>query len=215
MPPNGSKELQPGTKINRLTILKLDHIDKRWRRWYLCRCDCGVEKVIQGSSITSGNTKSCGCLGTEIRRTRRVSKNHSEVTATILGYKRHAKTRGIKFELTREEVIDIIFKKCYYCGCEPSNLKVTKNSIDGGLYYNGLDRVDSHKNYTVDNVVPCCHQCNRAKNNMSKKDFLNWIKSVYEYQAMADQWGGSANAFVQTKLPIGDANQHEDDEECG
>lgn len=30
-------------------------------RW-LCRCDCGNEKVILGSSLVTGHTKSCGCL---------------------------------------------------------------------------------------------------------------------------------------------------------
>ena len=29
---------------------------------WLCRCDCGNELVVQGISLRSGNTKSCGCL---------------------------------------------------------------------------------------------------------------------------------------------------------
>lgn len=26
-----------------------------------CRCDCGLEKTVQGSNLRSGATKSCGC----------------------------------------------------------------------------------------------------------------------------------------------------------
>ena len=29
---------------------------------YACKCECGVEKDILGSSLRSGSTKSCGCL---------------------------------------------------------------------------------------------------------------------------------------------------------
>jgi len=67
MPSNSSQELLPGTKFNRLMIVRLDHKDKRWRRHYLCKCDCGKEKVVQGSLLISGNTKSCGCLAREVK----------------------------------------------------------------------------------------------------------------------------------------------------
>src|SRR5262245_17127587 len=32
---------------------------------WLCRCECGVEKVVLGSSLKSGNTLSCGCYHKE------------------------------------------------------------------------------------------------------------------------------------------------------
>lgn len=34
----------------------------RWR----CRCDCGKESVVSGSSLAGGITKSCGCRRSEI-----------------------------------------------------------------------------------------------------------------------------------------------------
>ena len=49
-------------KFNMLTVLKLSKKDKFGRSYYLCRCDCGNLKVILGSVIRSGDTKSCGCL---------------------------------------------------------------------------------------------------------------------------------------------------------
>lgn len=33
-------------------------------RW-LCRCDCGVERVVRGTYLTSGNSRSCGCARRE------------------------------------------------------------------------------------------------------------------------------------------------------
>ena len=33
--------------------------------FWLCVCDCGVEKAVSGSRLRSGDTKSCGCLRLE------------------------------------------------------------------------------------------------------------------------------------------------------
>lgn len=64
-----------GKKYNRLTVIKRvaipEHIKSRGT-YYLCRCDCGTEKVILGRSLRSGNTQSCGCLWVE--------KNNSKKT---------------------------------------------------------------------------------------------------------------------------------------
>jgi hypothetical protein len=36
----------------------------------------------------------------------------------------------------------------------------------GKYVYNGIDRLDNTKGYTIDNIVPCCYKC-----NVLKKDF--------------------------------------------
>lgn len=64
-----SKLLVEGQKFNKLTIVKLDHIEeKQYKKhsfhleYYLCRCECGQEKIILKNQITGGYVKSCGCL---------------------------------------------------------------------------------------------------------------------------------------------------------
>jgi hypothetical protein len=58
-------ELQ-GKKFNRLTVIEESHYDARQKkRYWLCRCDCGTETRVGTNSLTSGNTKSCGCLDRE------------------------------------------------------------------------------------------------------------------------------------------------------
>ena len=52
--------IKPGTKFGKLTVIKLDHIDKHC--YYQCKCECGNTKVVQGPALKSGNVKSCGCL---------------------------------------------------------------------------------------------------------------------------------------------------------
>ena len=55
-----------GKKYHRLTALRLDHTTHNGARW-LCRCDCGKEKVVNIRDAQKGHTKSCGCLQKEIR----------------------------------------------------------------------------------------------------------------------------------------------------
>lgn len=45
-----------------LTVLKFVKIDKGRNSMWLCKCDCGKEVIVRGSSLVCGNTKSCGCM---------------------------------------------------------------------------------------------------------------------------------------------------------
>lgn len=53
---------------------------------------------------------------------------------------------------------------------------------NGTISYNGLDRIDSSKGYTIDNVVPCNHKINMAKNDDTTEDFLAWVKQIAVFQ---------------------------------
>lgn len=57
---------------------------------YLCKCDCGKEKIIRASHITYGVTRSCGCLFLETVKTVNSGENNVRwrggVTKTPDGY---------------------------------------------------------------------------------------------------------------------------------
>lgn len=69
----GNRRLKlDGKKFGRLTVLKFHDIrtrkeNKKESRW-LCKCDCGNETVVVGSSLKSGKTQSCGCLNREVTK---------------------------------------------------------------------------------------------------------------------------------------------------
>jgi len=50
-----------GQKFNKLTVISRATNDGTRARWN-CICDCGKKKVLRGNSISSGRTKSCGCI---------------------------------------------------------------------------------------------------------------------------------------------------------
>ena len=49
-----------GQKFGKLVAIMLSGKVGRNNAW-LCRCDCGTEKVVQGRHLLEGSTKSCGC----------------------------------------------------------------------------------------------------------------------------------------------------------
>ena len=53
-----------GKKFGRLTVIKFDHKYKR-RMYWLCKCDCGAEKVVAAGHLKNGHTQSCGCYARE------------------------------------------------------------------------------------------------------------------------------------------------------
>ena len=80
-----------------------------------------------------------------------------------LNIKNGAKKRGIPFHIEQGLYeVKIWQQPCHYCGGETEN---------------GADRKDSNGGYTVDNVVPCCWGCNRAKKDKSYESFLEEIQA--------------------------------------
>lgn len=75
----GQRQDITGQRFGKLVAL-YELPEKRNGRWYWhCKCDCGNEKDIMKTSLTSGQTKSCGCLWMES-----IKKSN---TANLLGQK--------------------------------------------------------------------------------------------------------------------------------
>ena len=58
-----------GNIYSRLTVLEFSHSDKKYNKFYKCKCACGKETVVRGTNLTNRKTKSCGCYADEFRKT--------------------------------------------------------------------------------------------------------------------------------------------------
>lgn len=54
-------------RFGNLVVIKRVGTDQNKRPLWLCKCDCGKEKNINGSSLRNGDTVSCGCYGRKQR----------------------------------------------------------------------------------------------------------------------------------------------------
>lgn len=150
-----------GKKFGKLIVIKRSYPNSKTNhsRW-LCKCECGNEKIINQTSLVTGNTKSCGCLRFGKSR---LHKGVASFRELLRKYKQTARQRGHIFDLTEEQFAELTQQNCYYCGANPNNIQKTRTGYHEERVYSGLDRVDNNKGYTMDNVVPCCIHCNRAK----------------------------------------------------
>ena len=54
-----------GLKYGRLTVMSHNGRDHRNKHLWLCKCECGNEKVVISDNLSSGKSNSCGCLKKE------------------------------------------------------------------------------------------------------------------------------------------------------
>ena len=86
-----------------------------------------------------------------------------------------AAQRDIAWQLTDAQFEELVKKNCFYCGMTPK-----KNGHYLGSF-NGIDRIDSNRDYTLDNCVPCCKTCNYAKQSLHRDDFIQWIGRAFAH----------------------------------
>ena len=53
-------DIRPGERFGRLTIIKEVEC-RNWVRRFLCRCDCGVERIVRLGALRNRSVVSCGC----------------------------------------------------------------------------------------------------------------------------------------------------------
>jgi len=79
-------------KFNRLTVIKEEQkliYKNQTTRRFLCRCECGNEKIIIGAHLRSGKIQSCGCLNNEVRGKRFVEYSTTHGLSKHMLYQTH------------------------------------------------------------------------------------------------------------------------------
>ena len=160
-------------------------------------CECG-NIVIKPSAFTSWSSKTCGnrCpLSKQLKSN--ASRSHVREMAPqgFTGmsrvydlYKRRALKKGFEFSLSKEEFRELTSSPCFYCKEPPSMeyvhriKRASKREIENSRYfYNSLDRIDSSRGYTLDNVRPSCKCCNTMKWDHPEDFFKERVKIFYEF----------------------------------
>lgn len=83
--------------------------------------------------------------------------------------KHGATRRDYIFNLAVDEFAGIISQPCYYCG----ELQES---------FNGVDRLNNDKGYTLNNCVPCCRICNLMKHTATENQFIDKCKQIIDKQ---------------------------------
>jgi len=152
-------------------------------------CHCGKEKVFWKESAIQ-RQKTCGC---GVDKSGNTKEQRRMLNSRLHSYKSGAKKRGFDWDITYKQFSEITQQDCAYCGIPAKRTNYFENSPslqkespnrDWDKYtiqFNGVDRVDSLQGYSIDNCVPCCASCNRAKSDMTLQDFKKHVKRMYEW----------------------------------
>jgi hypothetical protein len=161
-----------GTFFEKLLVLRRSEhkVKGNGEIQFVCRCmDCGNERDYRVSSLKRKSAGGC-CLRYNAR------KKDTALRDLYIHTKCIARNKGRIFDLSLEDFKKITSEPCFYTGRYPNNQ--WKTNYDS-YTYNGLDRVDNKKGYTIENVVPCCKEANRAKSTLSLEEFKNLINDLY------------------------------------
>lgn len=92
-----------------------------------------------------------------------------------------AKARGKAFYLSRQQYAEVIFNHCQYCG------GYNTSSVELGINYCGIDRVDNKKGYVAGNCVPCCDVCNKMKSTHTLEFFIDHVEKIHDHHVDIDE----------------------------
>jgi hypothetical protein len=106
------------------------------------------------------------------------------IRVRVLAAKHRAKKKGLEFDIDVNFITELLITQEYKCKYSGVLLNTTEiGSETNFLNPNTLsiDRLDSKKGYTRDNVVLVTAIVNSMKNDLSETDFMNVIKLVAGY----------------------------------
>lgn len=84
-----------GKKFSRYTVLSFSGIKDNRTMW-LCRCDCGKEKVVSQNSLVRGNTTSCGCSRNKPKATAKHRLHGNPIYTVWIDIKRRCSNPKVK-----------------------------------------------------------------------------------------------------------------------
>lgn len=191
-----NKRLEAGQKFNRLTVIKLDHIEdktyncKRTKsgkrtlhlEYYLCKCECGNETIVEKSHLRKkvDATESCGCmLGTH-----HMSKNNR-----IYDIWTGIRSRCFGKNKSNPDYKNYNGRGITLCDEWKNDFMNFYNWAIANGYRNDLtiDRIDVNGNYEPSN----CRWANKKEQNNNKRNnlFVKYNGKEYSITKLAEMFG--------------------------
>lgn len=155
-------------------------VKKRVKGGVLCLCDCGNEKILPSSRLTLNQQISCGCVMRERQgKKHHFFKGYEEISQSVFNKIREkAIERNLCFEVTIKELYDQFIKQNKLCAISGVSIKFKKNHKDEQTA--SLDRIDSYKSYSINNIQWVHKKVNTMKWNINQDEFIEWCKKITE-----------------------------------
>ena len=95
--------------------------------------------------------------------------------------KTRAKKKGMEFDLDKDFITKLLHGTEYKCQVTGETMTLESNGYDErNLNKASLDRINSSKGYTKDNVRFVCWAVNMMKSNLTEDQFKFWIATLHK-----------------------------------
>lgn len=135
-----------GQRFGRLTVIH--RMEGANCKYYYCKCDCGNVVTVLGKSLTSGNTKSCGCLHREqlTERNYKHGERRTRLYKTWISMKQRCSVHRAKYKQWEGRGIKV-------CDEWRDSFTAFKDWAEANGYKEDLtiDRIDVNGNYEPSN----------------------------------------------------------------
>ena len=158
-----------GQRFGRLTVLSRSANDSKGRTYWLCECDCGVEKSFKTKYLRNGDTKSCGCLVIDTITKHGLSKT-PEYLRALWASRRARKRNASGPRLSSQDItkqLDRQHYRCYAC-----NEKLRKGADGGYIYHidHWVALINGGDN-SLNNLRILHPFCNLSKNGLTLQQY--------------------------------------------
>lgn len=184
-----------GKRFHFLTVIGRHPVAADGHRRWICRCDCGIEKLVKAKSKTSLAAKSCGCKAAEIAGLNKLKHGLSRKGAKNTAY-------GIYFALTKRArdkglPCDFAGNPEEFCGWFENRIAELGNKcpifgtdfvVGAGKWVNEsatVDRVIPSNGYVYGNIEIISHRANQIKNDASLKE----LEAICDYLSAKQRSG--------------------------
>lgn len=176
------RKVLDGLRFGRLRVLEWQKKNLPERSGYLCLCECGEKTVVPSVSLTSGRTKSCGCLlhDQPWKGVGNLSGNY------WFRCRRSAVKRGWEFEVDISQAWELFLKQEKRCALTGRLLHMEKSYLnprrkDIPKQTASFDRIDSTKGYVVGNVQWIHVDVNYMKQEMGEVEFVQTCEEIIKW----------------------------------
>lgn len=160
---------------------------KNKRATWRCKCDCGgFSKLVTGELRRKRGTRSCGCSKNKHRAEHHGWTGYGEIPGKDWARIQRECVRGknkertIEFNLTIQQAWELFLKQNRKCALSGMELKFKENSLDR-TQTASLDRIDSNKGYTIDNIQWVHKDVNYMKMDLPQDRFIKICKEIASY----------------------------------
>lgn len=175
-------EFLNGKKFAMLTWMRPSHKNERNVYHDVWLCDCGKEITLRTGDVVCGRIKSCSCQRFKSGPTHVLWTGHGDITGAFwASVTANAKNRKIELGITIEEAWDKFLKQDKRCAFTGEILTFSKGVKHDGTA--SLDRVDSSKPYSPDNVQWIHKTLNYIKRDLSDEEFFGWCRKIATYKS--------------------------------